>query len=231
MNSNETRHWCVVFWGCLMVFAILVSTCHSGFAAEKPKALPATKAKAAPADKSKAPSPNETSGLDTVIKSESPLHITSERMEVMQNDKIIIFEGHVVVQQDDWTITGNRMKVYGASKEKEQGKGKGKAKAKDKDSSGDKASDDPTMMNKIDHIEMEGDVRIVQREKLATSDKAVFYHQEQKVLLIGHPSVTQGRDTVKGRLITLYLAEGKSVVEGGEETPVHAVLHPSKKEQ
>ncbi len=73
-------------------------------------------------------------------------------------------------------------------------------------------------------------MKITQREKLATAEKAVYYHQEQKIVLMGRPVVAQGQDKVQGRLITLYIAQGKSVVEGGEETPVQAVLHPSRKE-
>ncbi len=158
------------------------------------------------AEKQKSPA------LDKAIKSESPLHIASDRMEVKQQDKTIVFEGHVVVQQDDLTITGNRMKVTAA--------------AVDKSAKGDQSS----MVDKIERIEVEGDVKITQREKLATAEKAVYYHQEQKIVLMGRPVVAQGQDKVQGRLITLYIAQGKSVVEGGEETPVQAVLHPSRKE-
>jgi lipopolysaccharide export system protein LptA len=89
-------------------------------------------------------------------------------------------------------------------------------------------SADASMMKQIDHIEVVGDVKITQRDKIAVADKSVYYHKEQKVVLMGNPSVTQGQDRVEGRLITLYLASGKSVVEGGEATPVQAVLHPKK---
>ena len=84
------------------------------------------------------------------------------------------------------------------------------------------------MMEQIDRIEIEGDVRISQREKVATADKSVYYHGEQKIVLMGNPMVSQGEDRVQGRLITLYLADGRSVVEGGESSPVQAVLHPRK---
>ncbi|MFP5212439.1 MAG: LptA/OstA family protein, partial [Acidobacteriota bacterium] len=69
-----------------------------------------------------------------------------------------------------------------------------------------------------------------QGDKIAVAEKAVYYHQEDKISLIGNPSVSQGKDTVKGRLITLYISQGRSVVEGGGDGPVHAILHPSKKE-
>lgn len=146
------------------------------------------------------------------VKSESPLHIASDRMEVKQKDKTIMFEGHVLVRQDDLTISGNQMRVYAAGEKK-----------------ADKAAES-VMMDQIDRIEVEGDVRITQREKLATAEKAVYYHQARKIVLMGHPSVSQGQDKVEGRLITLYLAEERSVVEGSEGAPVQAVLHPAKKE-
>ena len=178
-----------------LVFFLTALLCfpHIGFSAEKVKSPVAF-------DK-------------TTMKSDSPLHIASDRMEVKQQDKTIVFEGHVVVQQDDLTITGNRIKVSAASVAK-PAKG-----------------EQPSIVDKIDRIEVEGDVKIVQREKLATADKAVYYHQEQKIVLMGRPVVSQGQDKVQGRLITLYIAEGKSVVEGGEESPVQAVLHPSRKDR
>jgi lipopolysaccharide export system protein LptA len=147
------------------------------------------------------------------MKSDSPLHIASDRMEVRQQDKTIVFQGHVVVRQDDLTITGNQLKVTAAQVDKSI------------------KTDQSAIVDKIDRIEVNGDVKITQREKQATANQAVYYHQEQKIVLMGNPVVSQGQDKVQGRLITLYIAEGKSVVEGGEETPVQALLHPSRKEQ
>lgn len=145
------------------------------------------------------------------LKSSAPLNIASDRMEVNQKDRTILFEGHVVVQQEDLTITGRRMVVFAA------------AGGRDKEKEGESS-----MMEQIDRIEIEGEVRISQREKVATSDKSVYYHKEQKIVLMGNPMVSQGEDRVQGRLITLYLADGRSVVEGGESSPVQAVLHPRK---
>ena len=169
----------------------------SAFPAQR--VLGAEKAKSAPVKPAGTTAPKS-------MKSDSPMHVAGDRMEVSQTDRTILFEGHVVVQQDDITITGKRLKVFAMS--------------------GQDKSGEPTMMDKVDRIEVEGDVTISQKEKVATSDKAVYYHQEQKIVLIGSPKVAQGQDTVQGRVITMYMAQGKSVVEGGEESPVHAVLHP-----
>jgi lipopolysaccharide export system protein LptA len=179
--------------GWLLVLAIL-SFPSLGYSAEKQTAKP-------------------SASRSGPLKSDAPLNIASDRMEVKQTERTILFEGHVVIQQEDLTITGKRMVVHAAGGNKGQEKGK---------------EPDTSMMQQIDRIEIEGDVRISQREKIATSDKAVYYHREQKIVLIGNPLVSQGEDRVQGRLITLYLADGRSVVEGGESSPVQAVLHPRK---
>ncbi|NSW85755.1 MAG: lipopolysaccharide transport periplasmic protein LptA [Syntrophobacteraceae bacterium] len=146
---------------------------------------------------------------DKMLNTDSPLHIASDRMEVRQSDRSIVFEGHVVVQQDDLTITGNRLRVTATPGTK---------------------PNQPSIVDRIDRIEVEGDVRVAQRDKIATADRAVYYHQEQKIVLMGNPTVSQGHDKIQGRLITLYIDQGRSVVEGGEQTPVKAVLHPSRKD-
>ena len=191
-------------------------------------------------------------------KSDSPLHISSDRMEAYQNEKLVIFEGNVVAQQDDITLTGHKMKVYSVASPNEKGaaaktapatkpKTAGKpGDAKTAGKPGDAATGGPktgagvqtasgglgqsAMSDKVDRIEVEGNVRITQREKMATSDRAFYYHSEQKIVLIGNPKLYQGNDVVAGRLVTFYLDSGKCVVEGGSDTPVKTVLHPSKKD-
>ncbi len=148
---------------------------------------------------------------EKIAKSDSPIHITADRLEARQNERTMIFEGHVVVKQDDSTVTGNRMKVVALPPEK-----------------GKPAGDSSSMSEKIDYIEMEGDVKVTQKDRLAAADKAIFYQQEQKIVMRGHPSVTQGKDKIEGTLITIYLQQNRSVVEGGREAPVQAVLFPKK---
>lgn len=146
---------------------------------------------------------------EKIAKSESPIRIAADRMEVLEQERNIVFEGHVIVQQDDLTLTGNRLKVTALP----GGKGDGAA---------------PT--DKIDYIEAEGNVTVSQKDRFARADRAIFYQREQKIVLHGHPVVAQGKDKIEGSLITIYLQQGRSVVEGGKETPVQAVLFPGKKE-
>jgi lipopolysaccharide export system protein LptA len=139
-------------------------------------------------------------------------------MEANQDQKIIIFENHVVVTQDDVTITSNRLKVTLLQGENQQ-----------------PASVDSSPSQKIDYIEFEGDVKFTQLDRVATAQKAIFYQKDQKIMLHGRPVVTRGQDRIEGKLITIYTKEGRSVVEGGSdgqggEIPVRATLYPGKKE-
>ncbi|SHF24420.1 lipopolysaccharide export system protein LptA [Desulfacinum infernum DSM 9756] len=138
---------------------------------------------------------------------EEPIHIASDRMVADQQARTVVFEGHVTVQQGDLTITGHRMTVYASE-------------------GGDVSGD--AMMEKIERIEVLGDVRISQQGRVATADKAVLYNREEKVVLLGNPTLVQGKDRVRGKQITLYLRDQRSVVEGGVDAPVQAVFHPKK---
>jgi len=146
------------------------------------------------------------------VKSGSPIHITADRMEAKQDQRTIVFEGHVSVQQDDMTITSNNLKVALLSGEKVP------------------ASGESNPSQRIDYIEFEGDVKVTQKDRLATANKAIFYQKEQKITLQGRPVVTQGQDRIEGNFITIYPQQGRSIVEGGNGTPVQAVLFPAKKE-
>jgi len=172
-----------------------------------------------------------------LVKSDSPIGITADRMEAKQDERTIIFEGHVVVVQDDLTITARRLKVTELPPEKQPGAKQPGTKqtvdnrAVDKQA-GEKqtASSGSTPTEKIDYIEFEGDVRVTKQDRLATANKAIFYQKEQKIIMKGNPVVTKGQDRVEGDLITIYLQQGRSVVESGGGTPVKAVLFPGKKE-
>jgi lipopolysaccharide export system protein LptA len=149
---------------------------------------------------------------EQMANSKSPIHITADRMESDQDQNVIIFESHVVAKQDDVTVTSNRLKVTLL---------KGDSKP---------ASVEPTASEKIDYIEFEGDVKYTQQDRLATADKAILYQKEQKIVMYGKPVVTKGQDRIEGDLITIYLKEGRNIVESGNGKQVQADLFPQKKE-
>ena len=144
-----------------------------------------------------------------LLNSGEPIRIASERMELDQKTRTIAFVGQVVVRQGKLTITGKRLTIFA-----EQGSGM----ARDQ------------MIEQIDRIEMQGDVKVTQEDKVATAGKAVFYNKEQKIILSDQPRLAQGKDHVEGALITLFLDQEKSIIEGSSSQPVQALLHPKQKQ-
>ena len=67
----------------------------------------------------------------------------------------------------------------------------------------------------IHMIEARGHVRIFKGESRATSEHALYYKQEEKVILRGSPVAWQEGTKISGPKMTMYLRENRSVVEGG----------------
>jgi len=166
------------------------------------------------------------------IMSQSPIHITADRMEAQQDQRIIIFDNHVVVKQDDVTITSKTLRVFLLPEENKPAAGDTSQKRGGNEEKTVSPAQKKTALNdspaaqKIDYIEFEGDVKFTQQDRLATAKKAIFYQKDQKVVLHGDPVVTKGQDRIKGDLITIYVKEGRSIVEGA----VQSDIFPANKE-
>ena len=66
---------------------------------------------------------------------------------------------------------------------------------------------------------------------MATVEKAVYYRQDEKVVLTGKPVVKQGNDFMAGDRITIFLNENRSVVESSEDKKVRAVIFPKREKR
>jgi len=142
------------------------------------------------------------------------IHIVSDRLEVDQTKRKIIFLGHVMAKKGDLTVLGDRMTVtYRPSK---SGK-KGKTKGSDTDLSG---------TDQIEKIYVEGNVKISKGDIVAIGDRATYYQDLQKLILEGHPKISRGGDFISGRRVIILLEENKSIVEGGHDEPVKATIQP-----
>ena len=134
--------------------------------------------------------------------SRSPIHVTSDRLEADDEAQTVIFSGRAVATQDDVTIHADRLTIHYTGEERE-----------------------------IVQVIADGHVRIVQQEKVATGEKAIFFNREERVVMTGSPKVTEGENSVEGEEITLYLNEKRSVVSGGDGGRVKAVFTPKPETQ
>ena len=69
--------------------------------------------------------------------------------------------------------------------------------------------------NKVENIRAEGKVIIVQEDKTANSDLAVYNVDTGEIVLTGHPTVTRGKDVLRGEKITFWRDENRMRVEKG----------------
>jgi lipopolysaccharide export system protein LptA len=136
-----------------------------------------------------------------VPKNRGPVEVSSDKMVADDLAKNLVFEGNAVATQDDVTIYADRLTVTYTGEERE-----------------------------IQQVVAEDSVRIVQGTRVATGDKAVLYHAEERIVLTGTPEVRDGENFVKGDEITLYLNDQRSVVTGGDGGRVNAVFTPKTEE-
>jgi lipopolysaccharide export system protein LptA len=115
-----------------------------------------------------------------------PITIKSDRMEVLENRDLVVFSGHVEARRLDLVLHADRLLVY---YRKREGK------------------------REISKMVAVGNVKIRRGEWIASSGKAVYFKDQEKIVLEDNPQIWQGDNTVRGDKITLYLNENRSVAE------------------
>ena len=137
------------------------------------------------------------------------VHIVSDRLEAYEQQRQVIFIGNVIAKQGELTILGDRMTIFYLEGENPE-------------------SNDGGLGARIDKIMVEGSVRITQKNVVATGERAVYFDEENKVVLTGEPKVQQDKNFIQGDKITLFLDSEKSIVEGGPSGPVEATIYRSE---
>lgn len=126
-----------------------------------------------------------------------PVEVSADRLEFNDDAKLLVFTGNAVATQNDVTIHGDRLTVKYVGENRE-----------------------------IEQVVAEGDVRIIQADRIATGAKAILFRADGRVVLTGNPKVTQGDNFVQGQEITIFLNDKRSVVSGGSGGRVNAVFTP-----
>lgn len=135
-------------------------------------------------------------------RSSLPITIKSNELAADNKGKIAVFSGKVIAKQGDITIYADKITVnYGNTK-------------------GD-----------VEKIEAVGSVRIVETNRIGVSSQAIYDSRAGLITLTGSPKVIQGDDTVTGKIITYYIDDDKSVVSGGGDSRVEAIIHPPARKE
>lgn len=136
-----------------------------------------------------------------VLKTSSePIKIKSDELQTDTKGRTATFAGKVVARQGDVTIHADRMVVHYAA-----------------------SSDD------LEKVEVFGNVRILQANRIGTGSHGVYDSNSGMITLDGSPRVVQGNDSVTGKVITYNLNDETSVVTGGGDSRVEAIIHPKER--
>jgi lipopolysaccharide export system protein LptA len=134
--------------------------------------------------------------------SRDPIDITSDSVEANQKQNTVTFKGNVVAKQGDATLYANTLVIIY----------------------------DPDT-KKLKEMIAIGNVKIVQLERRATSQKATFQQDENKAVLEGGAVVREGENIIRGERVIFYVEEERSVVEAGKGSRVTTHITPSPKEE
>jgi lipopolysaccharide export system protein LptA len=133
----------------------------------------------------------------------APVTVDADSLESLQKEGLAVFKGNVVARQNNSVQYAERMEVYTDAK-----------------------------TNRVERVISTGNVRIVTRDcRMGSATRAEYYDAEQRVVLIGNARVWRDDNVVTGERITIYLAEDRSLVEGGKQDRVKAVFYPSSQDR
>jgi len=132
-----------------------------------------------------------------------PVTVDADQMESLKKEGLVIFTGNVVARQNTSVHYADRMEVY-------------------LDERGER----------VLRTVSTGNVRVITKDcRIGTARRGEYDDLEQRVVLIGNARVWQDDNVVTGERITIYLAEDRSIVQGGQQERVKAVFHPKSEEQ
>jgi lipopolysaccharide export system protein LptA len=151
---------------------------------------------------------------------EFPLRITAARLEADQKEGIIVFSGEVKAIYDDATLYADQLRVYFKAKPESP---KGAAPAPQEQAAKSPLGD--LGAEKIDRIVAKGNVRMVQEDRVATGNEAIYYKDRDEVVLTGNPQVWRAENTLKGERIIFNLKTNKALVESSPQRRVEALLY------
>ena len=151
---------------------------------------------------------------------EVPLHITAARLEADQTKGMVIFTGSVKAVYGDATLYSDQLQVYFKAKPAPpKGAPKPPQEKAEQSPLGDMGAE------KIDRIVAKGNVRMVQEDRVATGDQAIYYKDRDEVVLTGNPQLWRAENTLKGERIIFNLATKKVLVESSPQRRVEALLY------
>lgn len=156
-----------------------------------------------------------------------PTTITSKKMTVRNQDSQAVFEETVVLTRGPLIVHSDKMIVLFTPRNADplpSGGGTDQHESVRNSSAPKDHNTVSTISNRsVSRVEAIGDVhrvKIKYENGNATCQKAVYFVDGEKIVLTGDPVAWEKGTRVSGKQITIFLAEERSVIEGGSHVRI-----------
>ncbi len=146
--------------------------------------------------------------------SDEPLKITSDRLEAFNEKKLVVFSGNAKVTQGNHVLKSDKLLLYYKDLSGHQEK---------KNKIGSEQS------GELEKIEARGNVTLIQKDRNVTSDEAIYFRDTNKIVLTGNAVLNEGKNSIKGDRVTIFLNDNKGMVESDHQHQVKAIIYPEQK--
>ncbi len=153
---------------------------------------------AGPAIAQKAPAPVVLPGGD----SKAPVSIDAAKLEYSDKEQKLVYSGGVVAKQGDSTMRSTTLVIFLASSVIQ----------------GAPAGSTGNSESQIKRMEAAGPVTIISKDQVGTGDRATYNREDNKFLLLGNVTLSQGGNIIKGKpesRLVYDLTTSQAVIEGG----------------
>lgn len=140
------------------------------------------------------------------LQKNKPIEISSDKLDVFQNEHKAIFTGNVIAIQGTTNMRSTQMIVF----YRDDGKAASPAPAEAE------ATTTPTAGQGIYRIEAEGSVVFTTPTETAIGEKAIYNVDTDTIDLTGsNVTLTRGQNILKGTKLNYNMASGRSILTGG----------------
>jgi lipopolysaccharide export system protein LptA len=160
----------------------------------------------------------------TTEKSDQPIHVVADRLEVDNKAQVANFIGNVKAVQGDVTINSDTLEVH-YDREAEEAKPRPAAEKAGETQPSQGLMDGGGKVRKVVAI---GHVKIVQKDRVGVGRVATYWAGARKILLEGEATVWRGQNQVSGEQITVFLDDDRSVVHGKPGKRVAVTIIPEQ---
>ncbi|MFZ5585053.1 MAG: lipopolysaccharide transport periplasmic protein LptA [Thermodesulfobacteriota bacterium] len=154
-------------------------------------------------------------------KSDQPIHVVADRLEVDNKAQMANFIGNVKAVQGDVTINSDSLEVHYDRDAVEAAP----AKPKSGEAESQGLMDGGGKVRKVVAI---GHVKVVQKDRVAVGRTATYWAGARKILLEGEATVWRGKNQVSGEQITVFLDDDRSIVHGKPGKRVAVTIIPEQ---